>query len=125
LSECGFRAYGRCERRRDYESSTADGAKLLECTLADSDVLSERDGQIAEVGARSAAPTDYANRLHTCAARRVSSVPPANDRCRSASLLLFPEYNAVAIVGRDDLVEELADWCTGHDAPGLALRNAR
>src|SRR4029077_3761355 len=36
--------------------------------------------------------------------------------------LLFPEHNVVPFAGREDLVAELADWCTGRDGPGLAVR---
>jgi tetratricopeptide (TPR) repeat protein len=75
-----------------------------------------------------AAPVGAGWRLEYATGRSVTlappyrPLPPGLDVAAARHQLLVPEYNVVPFAGREDLVAELTDWCTGQDAPGLAVR---
>jgi Trypsin-like peptidase domain/Tetratricopeptide repeat/Anaphase-promoting complex subunit 5 len=75
-----------------------------------------------------AAPVGAGWRLEYATGRSVTlappyrPLPPGFDVAAARHQLLFPAYSVVPFAGREDLVAELAGWCTGRDRPGLAVR---
>ena len=75
-----------------------------------------------------AVPVGAGWRLEFATGRSVRLAPPYRPLPAGLNVaaarhrLLFPAYNVVPFAGREDLVEDLAGWCTGQDAPKLAVR---
>jgi hypothetical protein len=65
---------------------------------------------------------EYATGRSVTLAPPYRPLPPGLDVAAARHQLLFPEHNVVPFAGREDLIAELAGWCTGPEAPGLAVR---